>query len=55
MIVPFVRVVYPLKNPSNAGYLDNGPFCQVFIKYAINVTLLKCQNVIGTYNKCLHK
>ena len=49
IIVSFLRVVYPLKNPSNVhlSYLDNGSFCEVFIKNAIYFILLKFQNVIG--------
>ena len=39
IIVSFLKVVYPLKYPSNAclSYLDNGKECNY----------LECQNVIG--------
>ena len=42
IITSFVRVVYPLKYPSNACFscLDNGPCCW-------NVFYLEYQNVMG--------
>ena len=59
IITPFLRVVYPLKYPSNAclSNLDNGSHDYCFWYLAMKYAIIKCHNVIGVLpvSRCLTK
>ena len=59
IITSFLRVVYPLKYPSNAclSNLDNGSRDYCFWYLAMKYAIIKCHNVIGVLavSRCLTK